>query len=190
MPATDQTVWKVATIAFLARQTITVLDGLPAGVREIDADTLDEPVEVDPARLHDLADRLVDLTGQIEMTASALPGRRLMIDRARLCSAADLALRQGIAVPEQALFAARLLPYRDAYRAIAHALRTSDARRSWDDLTVTDLLSNPAGATVELGRIVAALAGLDPTTELSRCSDAQTSALAEAIEATADRDRR
>lgn len=190
MPATDQTVWKVATIAFLARQTITELDGLPAGVREIDADTLDEPVDVSPARLRDFADRLIDLSGQIELTASSLPDRRFALDRAQLCAAADLALRRGIVVPEHALSATRLLACRDAYRAIAHALRTNDARRSWDDLSVADLLANPTGATVELARIVAARAGLSPAAELSCCSDAQTRALADALNATADRTRR
>jgi hypothetical protein len=177
-------VWKVAQIAFLARQAITALDRLPSGVREIDADTLDDPVDLDPKTLRHFAEALLDTAAQIETIAAGLPDRRIRLDRPQIRAAADRALRHGIAAPEQVLFATRQLPYRDAYRALAHALETTDARLTWDDLTVADLLSNATGATIGLARMIASIAGLAPSAELSRCTHAQATALADAVHTT------
>lgn len=190
MPTTDDATWKVALIAFLARQTITTLDDLPQGPREIDADTLDESLDLDPEALRRFAEQILDLATQIEIVASTLPTESMLLDGPRLRAAAERALRVGIATPEQAMFAARLLPYRHAFSALAHALRSSDAHLTWDDLTIADLLSNPSGATAELAHIVSTRAGLSPSSEISRCTDVQTTALAAALGVAADRDPR
>lgn len=189
MHTPNDAAWKIAQIAFLTRQAITALDHLPPGVREIDADTLDETLSIDPEMLRGFADELLDLATQIETIAASLPDRRIPLDRPQLRAAADNALRCGITTPEQAMFATRQLPYRDAYRALAHALETSDARLTWDDLTIADLLANPSGATAGLARAVAVLADLTPAADLSRCTHTEATTLADALRTTADRDQ-
>jgi len=80
------------------------------------------------------------------------------------------------------LLAARIAPGRDALAALASGLRATDAYRSWEGLTLKDLLRAFDGMTPQAVRLIVTDAGLAPGSEIATCEPADISRLATRIE--------
>ena len=196
IPMTDATAaWTLIQIAALLRKADELLltsirmlgPSAHAGFEE-DATLALQRDEVDAFR--SLLIELADASDQLRVLGEILPETALQLDYDDLREGAAEDLGRGIAEPERACLAARVLPVADGWRALAEALRVSDVHADWHETTVAELLRRFRGADAELVDVALVEAGLDHETTFADIADDRLTTLATVLDSYAADPRR
>lgn len=182
------TAWTLVQVGALLRDADDLLlDGLRTIGPEAHAGLADDAIvaldadQVDALRA--TLDALADAADRLQVLGDGLPDGPVEVryDDLRTGAADDLAA--GIAEPGRAQLAARTLDLADGWRALAEALRGSDAHADWVELTPAQLLRRFRGADAALVRRALDEARLDAETSFADCSPEHLDALAEVLDA-------
>jgi hypothetical protein len=127
-----------------------------------DADAVVAPA-VTVALLKRTGSEIVDEAAQLESLVAGLPESEIRVTPASVRVGAAAQLADGILDVRTVLLAASVLPVDEGWRALASALRTSDAHEFWSETTVADVLGRFRGAKPAVAGRLLHEAQIDPS---------------------------
>lgn len=158
--------WRLVQITELLQASRSLIDNALqrlAGVSaEIPANAL---VRLDSAHVAEVEQLIADLNQlvwQVQDLSAYLPIMAVTLTHAGAADGALAALRDGMLSPENVVWAARLAHFPEGWQALAEGLRSTDACRGWDELTVKQLAGAFRGVSPQLAQHVALTAQLAP----------------------------
>lgn len=114
----------------------------------------------DVAALKHAAAMAAELAERTLLLATALPAAAITVERDAVSAGAAEDLANGILEPERALLAASTLGIGDGFSSLAEALRSTEAHKGWNEVTIDELLACFDGADADRIHDVLAAAGL------------------------------
>jgi hypothetical protein len=163
----------------LLRSGLQVLDGIEGELENGDAVVLSH---CDLVGLRELGEALTELASRVQSLIDQLPREAVEVTAAALARGALEDLASGVIDPSRARLAARVAPVGPGWRALAHALRTTDAHAAWDDVAAEELLGSFRGVERTLVRRVLAAARLPAGETFAAYGTPDVARLAAALE--------
>jgi hypothetical protein len=133
---------------------------------------------------------IVDEAAQLESLVAGLPESEIRVTPASVRVGAAAQLADGTLDVRTVLLAASVLPVEEGWRALATALRTTDAHEFWSETTVADVLGRFRGTTGEGVDRVLTQAEIERSALWPDLSAHMVARLAEVLEAAASTRRR
>jgi hypothetical protein len=195
MAETAASAWRLVQLGALIRAVeriqldlITILG--PDASADITADATIDLTSEELRRVGDRVELAYELTEAVRALAAQLGDGDLHVtfDDVREGAAAELG--DGILDPRRALLAASLLDVHTGWAALARALRESEAVRTWDEVTVAQVLMQFRDIDRMLPERLTREAQLAPEAVLARCSELEFTRLADVLERYGDSLRR